>query len=72
MLFQSMYSWPLPQVQVLLQAIVQLWHAMHLFVSMIMQNCFSGRAPSYGYSMSRPSCQLLTFGTVSSPSSAST
>ena len=46
MLFQSMYSWPSPHVQVDLHAIVQLWHAMHLLVSMIMQNCRFGRLPS--------------------------
>src|SRR3990172_7724949 len=61
MLFQSMYSWPRPHVQVDLHAIVQLWQAMHLFVSMIMQNCFSGPGASYGYSRSRPSCQLETW-----------
>ena len=44
MLFQSMNSWPLPQVHVLLQAIVQLWQAMHLFVSMIIVNCRFGLA----------------------------
>ena len=47
MLFQSMNSWPLPHVHVLLQAIVQLWQAMHLFVSMIIVNCRSGLDSSY-------------------------
>ncbi len=70
MLFQSMNSWPLPQVHVLLQAIVQLWQAMHLFVSMIIVNCRFGRAPAYGYSMSRPSCQLRTFAMAQLPASA--
>jgi hypothetical protein len=41
-----MNSWPLPQVHVLLQAIVQLWQAMHLFVSMIMVNWRVGLEPS--------------------------
>ena len=48
MLFQSMYSWPLPQVQVDLHATVQVWHAMHLLVSMIMQNWRSGRLSGSG------------------------
>ena len=68
MLFQSMNSWPLPQVQVLLHAMVQLWQAMHLFVSMIIENCRCGRAPSCGYSISRPSCQFSTFAIGCYPS----
>jgi len=46
-LFQSMYSWPLPDVQVVLQASVQVWQAMHLFVSNTAANCRCGRFSGY-------------------------
>jgi hypothetical protein len=42
-----MYSWPLPVVQVVLHASVQLWQAMHLLVSKMAANCFFGRLSGY-------------------------
>jgi len=46
-LFQNMYSWPLPLVHVVLQASVQVWHAMHLLRSKTIAHCFFGRLSSY-------------------------
>ena len=42
-----MYSWPLPEVQVVLQASVQVWQAMHLLMSKTAANCFCGRLSGY-------------------------
>src|SRR3972149_4424092 len=64
-LFHHMYSWPFPEVQVVLQAIVQVWQAIHLLISKTAAICFRGLTSSYQYSMYRPSCQLYTFAIFS-------
>ena len=51
---------PLENVQVLLQAIVQVWQPMQRLMLKMKANCWSGYAASYGYSISRPSCQFRT------------
>jgi hypothetical protein len=43
-----MYSWPLPEVHVVLQAMVQVWQAMHLLVSNTAAACRVGRWPWKG------------------------
>jgi hypothetical protein len=55
-----MYSWPWPEVHVVLQASVQVWQAMHLLVSKTAANCFFGRFSGYQYDISLPICQLWT------------
>ena len=55
-----MYSWPLEKVQVLLQAIVQVWQPMQRLVLKTNANCRRGCFSSYGKVIARPSCQLLT------------
>src|SRR5262245_45945440 len=61
-----MCSWPLLKVQVDLHAMVQVWHAMQRLMLKTKANCHSGYAASYGYSISRPSCQFHTSGIGSS------
>src|SRR3990172_2857014 len=66
-LFQNMYSWPLPEVHVVLQAIVQVWHAMHLLMSNTALTCFVGRDSAYSYFIDRSSCQLNTSAISTAP-----
>ena len=47
-LFHHMYSWPGLKVQVLRQAMVQVWHPIHRLILKTMANCLSGLDPSYG------------------------
>ncbi|MCH7802224.1 MAG: hypothetical protein IIC24_11885 [Chloroflexi bacterium] len=61
-LFYNIYTWPSLNVQVLRQAMVQVWHPIHWLMLSAMANCLSGRCASYGYSISRLTCQLKTFG----------
>ena len=44
--------------QVILQAMLQVWQAMHLFTSNTIPICRSACASGSGYSISRPICQL--------------
>src|SRR3972149_737241 len=66
-LFHSMYSWPLPEVHVVLHARVHVWHPMHLLMSNTAATCRSGRDSSYSYFIIRPSCQFFTSGIPSPP-----
>ncbi len=64
-LFHHMYSWPLPAVQVVLQASVQVWQAMHLLMSKTAANCLRGRDSGYQYDICLSICQFRTSDMVS-------